>query len=200
MREAAPASASNRDEQPAPTRCCLSSVGEADSRVSLYGRRNGAGLYELDPGSAKGGRSVGRVEEVVGLVRHERLLADVCCRGTVRRCEPSGGVQPLDEGSVRQRVATGRSILGPNPRNLEPGDGTVRDEVGGGGVGGGVALVHLAPDGARVRVLPRDANRASGLTPDRREVRAGEVSDDLPTMLVEQRGLGREEHVGEASA
>src|SRR5262247_4881953 len=145
-------------------------------------------------------RSVGRVEDVVGRVRHERLLADVCCRGTVRRCEPSGGVQPLDEGSVRQRVATGRSVLGPDPRKLEPGDGTGRDEVGGGVVGGGVAWVHLGPDGARVRVLPRGANRASGLTRVGGEVRAEEVGDDLPTMLVEQRGLRREEYVGEASA
>jgi hypothetical protein len=39
------------------------------------------------------------VEEVVGRVRHKRRITDVCERATARfRCEPSSGVQPLDEG------------------------------------------------------------------------------------------------------
>src|SRR5215510_14259008 len=115
---------------------------------------------------------VGRfVEEVVGRVRHECLLTDVLFRGTVRRCEPSRGVQPLDEGGVRQRVATVWSDFGSNRLEQEPVNRPLRDEsgVGGGGGGGGGAVgvdMQLGPDGARVpRVLPRDANRAFLLTP-----------------------------------
>src|SRR4249920_2332006 len=97
-------------------------------------------------------------------------MTDVRRRATARRrCDSSGSVQPLDEGGLRQRVATGGSVFGSSRRNLEPGNGTLLDESG---VGGGITKItwniwigwpHLAPDGARVaRVLPRDANRAIG--------------------------------------
>ena len=53
------------------------------------------------------------VEEIVGGVRGKRQMADVCWRATaLRRCDPSRGVQPLDEGGLRQRVTTGRSVFG----------------------------------------------------------------------------------------
>src|SRR5215471_12589928 len=112
---------------------------------------------------------VGRfVEEVVGRVRLERLLTDVRFRGTVRRREPSRGVQPLDEGGVRQRVATVWSDFGSNRLEQEPVNRPLRDESGvGGGAEGAVGVgVQLGPDDARVlRVLPRYANRAFLLTP-----------------------------------
>src|SRR5882762_8158689 len=103
----------------------------------------------------------GLVEEVVGRVRHKRQMPDVCWRTTARRrCNPSRGVQPLDEGGLRQSVTTGGSVFGFSHRNLEPGNGIRRDESE---VGGGIACLHEAPDGARVPgVLPRDANRANG--------------------------------------
>src|SRR5215467_5887243 len=43
----------------------------------------------------------GFIEEVVGLVRHKRLLTDIFSRVTARRCDPSKGVHPLDEGGLR---------------------------------------------------------------------------------------------------
>ncbi len=84
----------------------------------------------------------GFVEEVVGRVRHERLLTDVCWRGTARRrCGPSRGVQPLDEGGLRQRVAAGWSVLGSDHLQQEQGNVTPRDEAG-----IGVGFDRLGPD------------------------------------------------------
>src|SRR5580765_2617999 len=93
-----------------------------------------------------------RVEEVIGRVRHKRLVAEACKRVTAfLRREPPGGVQPLDKGGLRQRVATGGSVCGRSRRDLEPGNGTLCDESG---VGGGIAQIawnswigrpHLAP-------------------------------------------------------
>src|SRR6267378_3075476 len=84
----------------------------------------------------------GLVEEIVGRVRHKRQMPDVCWRATARRrCNPSRGVQPLDEGGLRQRVATGGSVFGSNHRDQEPGNRIGRNE---GGVGGGIAWFHLA--------------------------------------------------------
>src|SRR5262249_16792898 len=118
---------------------------------------------------------VGRfVEEVVGRVRLERLLTDVHFRGTVRRCEPSRGVQPLDEGGLRQRVATSWSDFGSNRLEQEPGYGIRRDDSR-------VAGLHLAPDGARVqRVLPCGANRAV-----LKRVGAEVVGDELLSIVFE---------------
>jgi CheY-like chemotaxis protein len=46
------------------------------------------------------------VEEVIGLVRHKPLAPDVCLRATARRWrQPSGGVQSLNEGGLRQPIA-----------------------------------------------------------------------------------------------
>src|SRR5215468_4916051 len=119
---------------------------------------------------------VGRfVEEVVGRVRHKRLMTDVCWQGTARRwCEPSRSVQPLDEGGLRQRVTVGGSVLGSNHHNQEPGYGIRRDDSR-------VAGLHLAPDGARVqRVLPCGANRAV-----LKRVGAEVVGDELLSMVLE---------------
>ncbi len=126
------------------------------------------------------------------------------CRRPVRRHSPSTvrsprGVQPLDEGGRRQRVATGRSVLDsatflPPAGRLEqdPGNRTRLDEVG----VGGRDVDHLGPDDARVlRVLPRGANRAA-----LGRVGAEEMSDELPLLVVEQGGLWREEGPGEATA
>src|SRR5262252_6144030 len=104
-------------------------------------------------------------------------MTDVRWRATAGlRRETSGGVQPLDEGRILQRIATGRSFFACSRRDLEPGNGILRDESG---VSGGITNVawncrigwpHPAPDGARVAVLPRDANRARG---DHRRIRVG---------------------------
>ena len=108
--------------------------------------------------------------------------------------DPTRGVQPLDEGGLRQRVATSRSLLDSSLRKHEPGNGILRDEIGVGVVGGGDRLA--SPDDARVlRVLPRGANRTVLI-----RVGAEEVGDDLLIVVVEQRGLGREEQPGEAEA
>jgi hypothetical protein len=48
--------------------------------------------------------------------------------------------------------------LSSNHRNQEPGYGARSDEIG---VGGGMAVHHTAPDGARVFELPCSANRAA---------------------------------------
>src|SRR5207249_6917680 len=86
---------------------------------------------------------------------------DVCWRATARlRCEPSSGVQPLDEGGLRQRVATGRSLLDSNLIEQEPGNGPRVDGDRSAAVR--ARLVQLGPDNARVPVLPRDADRAIG--------------------------------------
>src|SRR5262252_4960713 len=119
---------------------------------------------------------VGRfVEEVVGRVRHKRLMTDVCWQGTARRwCEPSRSVQPLDEGGLRQRVATSWSDFGSNRLEQEPGYGIRRDDSR-------VAGLHLAPDGARVpRVLPCGANRAV-----LKRVGAEVVGDELLSIVLE---------------
>src|SRR4051812_8385351 len=88
------------------------------------------------------------VEVVVGRVTHQRLLADVFCRATARRrCDPSRGVQPLDEGGRRERVATGWPVLGSNHLQQEPGNCTWGDK---GGVGGRRGRRRHGPDGARV--------------------------------------------------
>src|SRR5215467_6250182 len=104
-------------------------------------------------------------------------MTDVRWRGTAGlRRETSRGVQSLDEGRVLQRVATGGALLGCSRRNLEPGNGILRDEIEvGGGItkvtwNSGISWPHPAPDGARVAVLPRDANRAIG---DHRRIRVG---------------------------
>src|SRR6516162_3001458 len=52
-----------------------------------------------------------RVEKVVRRVGHERLLAEIVQRGAfVRRRNPTGGVQPLGEGSCRQCAAAGARL------------------------------------------------------------------------------------------
>src|SRR5262249_44742956 len=142
----------------------------------------------------------GLVEEVVGRVRHKRLITDVCERATARlRCEPSSGVQPLDEGGLKQLVATGRSLLVTNRIEQAPGNAFLLDG------NRSIGLVHLGPDPARVLELPRGADRALGghhLWISVRLIRVGavEVGDDLPTVLAEQGGLRREQYVGDASA
>jgi hypothetical protein len=97
------------------------------------------------------------VEEVVGRVWHERLLADVSRRGTAGRGRaPPNGVHPLDEGGARKPIAAGGSVLGPNHLNLEPSDRIRRHEIGVGG-----RFQYRTPNGARVpRVFPRGANHA----------------------------------------
>ena len=123
------------------------------------------------------------VEEVVGRVRHQRFLADVVCHSTAgRRCNPSRGVQPLDEGGCREIVATGRTVLSAHYLKQEPGNRTRRD---GGGSGGN----WRGPDGAGVLgVLPRRAGRAT-----LHGVGAEEVGEDLLTILLKYRGLRPEE-------
>ncbi len=50
-------------------------------------------------------------EEIVGLVVHERLLADICQRVTARlRWVSSNGVHPLDELGRRQSGSTSWSV------------------------------------------------------------------------------------------
>ena len=72
-----------------------------------------------------------RIEEVVGRVRHECLITDVCRRGAPhRRRNPSRGVQPLDVGGRRQRVSLPMGpALAPTTLHQEPGNGARRDEV-----------------------------------------------------------------------
>src|SRR5262249_19639110 len=119
--------------------------------------------------------------------------------GTARRiCEPLSGVQPLDEGGRGQCVATARSVLGSNPRNQEPGNRIWVDHSR-------VAGLHLAPDGARVPVLPGGANRATRghhlwISVWLKRVGAEEVGRDLPAIFAEQGGLGCEENKLEAAA
>src|SRR5262245_55532140 len=131
-----------------------------------------------------------RVEDVVGRVGHERLGADVCRRAGRQRCHSSRGVHALDESGRRQRVATGRSVLGARHLKQEPRNGTDRDETRIHGRG----TEEPGPDGARVpRVLPRGANRSM-----LEWVGAEEVGDDLPVCVAEQGGIGCEEEPGES--
>src|SRR4029450_11149007 len=139
------------------------------------------------------------VEEVVGRVRHKRLITEVCYRAATRlRCEPSSGVQSLDEGRVRQLVATGRSVQVSNRIEQEPGNRILVDGDR------SIGLVHLGPDPARVLELPRGADHAIGLHLwiSVRFIRVGAVvvGDDLDTVAAEEGGLRREEYVGDASA
>ena len=106
-----------------------------------------------------------RVEEVVGRVRHERLMPT-----------SAGEAQPVDGATppwvfsrwtkvvVRQRVATGGSVLGSNHLEQEPGNRTLLDEVGG-------PVEDGRPPWPRwcscPGVLPRGANRALDLRRDR---------------------------------
>jgi len=53
------------------------------------------------------------VEEVIGSIRHEHLVADICRRrATVRRRRSAGCIQPLDERCLRQNLAAGGTPLG----------------------------------------------------------------------------------------
>src|SRR5207249_3796104 len=146
--------------------------------------------------------------EVVGCVRHKCLISEVCWRGTSSRwCDPSRGVQPLDESGRRQLIATGGSGFGSSHRNLEASDGILRDERW---VSGGITWItlatrgpHLAPYRARIsRVLPGDANQAivhhRGTSIDLKRVGAEEMGGELVTVVVEQGSLRREERIGDA--
>src|SRR6266516_6064611 len=97
------------------------------------------------------------VEEVVGRVINKRLITDVCWRAAARRrWEPSSGVQSLDEGGLRQLVATGRSVLVSNRIEQAPGKRLLVDGDR------SIGLVYLGPDHARVLELPRGADDAIG--------------------------------------
>jgi hypothetical protein len=73
----------------------------------------------------------GFVGEVVGPVRHEGLLADVVrLRTSGRGRDSARGVQPLDEGDLRQPVAAGGSGFSSKDLEQEPGNRTRLDEVG----------------------------------------------------------------------
>src|SRR5262245_17208200 len=154
-------------------------LGVVESRLELRGRRS-----SYLP-SLRGLAGNVRIEDVVGRVGHERLGADVCRGARRRRGHSSLRVHAVDEGAVRQLVATRWSVLDARHLKQEPGNGTGRDELG----IQGRRTEELGPDGARVRrVLPRGANRSvlGG-------VGAEEVGDDLPIVVLEQGGLRGEE-------
>src|SRR5438552_528847 len=141
-----------------------------------------------------------------GRVMRKRRTTECLWRVTaVRRprCDSSNGVQALDLGGLRQYVATGESVFDSNRVEQEPGNGSLvwgkgaRDALGIG--------VQLGPDRAPVlRVNPCGANRAIGhhrwtnVRVMRVRVGAEEVGDELITIVVEQRGLRREEYIGDA--
>ena len=111
-------------------------------------------------------------------------------------------VQALNEGGRAKPVASGGAILASNDRHQKPGDCPRLDEVR---VGGGVTGLYLPPDRARVpRVLPRGANGVIAYHPRIRIrlIRVGTevMGDELLTLLIEQRGLGREEYEPDARA
>src|SRR6266516_7038146 len=179
-----------------------SSTGTTEN--GLYGFEGG-GRAARDSGCAgpppmldrrEEGDLLGRlVEEVVGRVRHKRKITDVCYRATARRrWEPSSGVQPLDEGGLEQRVATGRSLLDSSLIEQDPGN---RRQVDGDCslLAVWVSCVHLGPDAARVPVLPRGANHAIGhhlwISVRLKRVGGEVVGDDLPAVLAGQGGRRR---------
>ena len=64
------------------------------------------------------------VEQVIGSVRHEHLVADIRRRrATVRRRRSPGCIQPLDKRCIRQDFAAGGTLLGTNCRKQEAGNG-----------------------------------------------------------------------------
>src|SRR5688572_4894928 len=141
------------------------------------------------------------IEVIIGGIRNKRHVAEISQRGTACGwCQATMGVQPLNEGGPAKPVAAGRSILASNNRNQQPGDCPRLDEVG---VAGGVTRIHLSPDRARVlRVLPCGTNRVItyhlwiGVYFSR--VRTKIVGGELPTIITEQRSLGRKEYKPDA--
>ena len=144
--------------------------------VSLRARRVCATtLIQHRPRSASRRRLP--VEEVIGGVWHERPVAEVFeGAASRRRCQPSNGIQTLNERRLRQPVPAGWSrghagLLQQEPRNRVLPD---EPEVCG-------LLDKKGPDPARVtRVFPRDANRAElGWLHLRIGVWAEKVRDEL---------------------
>src|SRR4030095_13767295 len=108
----------------------------------------------------------------------------------------------LDERCPRQQIATSGTFLHTDFFEQQPGHGIRSDE---GGIERGLrGRKDSGPHSTRVPSLPRSANRPVGnyswisIGIARVRVRAEEVGDRLLVRLVEQSGLGREEHPGEA--
>ena len=120
------------------------------------------------------------VEEVVGRIGHERLTAGIRRDVTTRRgCQPSDGIQSLNEGRHGQRAASRQSLLDASRRRQEPGNRVRIDRSGTGDPGSNRARVpRVLPRGADEPIRERSGAELEGIG-------AEEMGGELLSLLTE---------------
>jgi len=121
-------------------------------------------------------------------------MADVRWHVTARRgCQPSEGIQSLNESGDRQRPAPRRSHLDAGRLQEDPWNRVRTNRGGTDGPGpDGARVPGVHPSGAHDAIRERDRAELE-------RVGAEEMAGELLSLVAEQRGLRREQCPGDAS-